>query len=123
MVISAPRGEPRKLPAGQTLGAGPTASADGADRLDVARLTDNELILFDRRRRESWIIYPPRSKYDFLRRPSAETVLVEHRPWAPFSPVDEHQLLARDGCLEHGLACGAQAAIQAGLDVGWNPFV
>ena len=122
MVISAPRGEPRKSAVGRRLAAAPAAAADGAALLDVARLTDNELILFDRERRESWIIYPPRSKYDFLRRPSAKTVLVEHRPWAPFSQIDEHHIEARDGCLEHGLACAAQAAIQAGLDVGWNPF-
>ncbi len=49
--------------------------------LDIARLNDNELVLFDRERQESWIVFPP-----------------------------------------HRLDCGAQTAIQAGLDAGWNPF-
>jgi hypothetical protein len=90
--------------------------------LDLARMTDNELVLFDHERRESWIIYPPRSQYDFLKRPSPETVLVEHHPWAPFSTIVEHAIVAREGCTEHQLDCGAQRAIQAGLDIGWNPF-
>ncbi len=90
--------------------------------LDIARLNDNELVLFDRERQESWIVFPPRSRYDFLKRPSPETVLVEHHPWAPFSPIVEHLILPREGCLEHRLDCGAQTAIQAGLDAGWNPF-
>ena len=96
--------------------------APGRSRLEPARLTDNELVLFDRERQESWIVYPPRSGYDFLRRPSLETVLVEHHPWAPFSTIVEHAVVARQGCVEHGLACGADAAIRAGLDAGWNPF-
>ena len=60
----------------------PAARRAAPDRgqLDIARMNDNELILFDRERQESWTIYPPRSGYDFLKRPSQETVLVEHHP-------------------------------------------
>jgi hypothetical protein len=89
---------------------------------DIARLTDNELVLFDHRRQESWIVYPPRSKYDFLRRPSPETVIVEHHPWAPYSAVTQHAVVAREGCAEHRLDCGAHAATRAGVDAGWDPF-
>ena len=96
---------------------------DGLPRFDVARLTDNELVLFDRARSESWIVYPPRSAYDHLRRPTPDTVLVEHHPWAPYSDVALHPVRASVGCAEHGLDCTANAAIQAGVDVGWNPFV
>jgi hypothetical protein len=91
-------------------------------RFEVARRTDNELILFVTDRRESWIIYPPRSQYEFLDRPTATTVLVEHHPWAPYTPATMHQVEAATGCHEHGLACGANAAIQASVRGGWNPF-
>ncbi|MCC6174817.1 MAG: hypothetical protein IT305_05905 [Chloroflexi bacterium] len=93
-----------------------------APRFDIARMNDNELILFDDRRKESWIVYPPRSRYDFLERPSATTVLVEHHPWAPYADVVVHAVDARTGCREHGLDCGAQAAIETSVQVGWNPF-
>ena len=98
-------------------------SPDGVPRFDVARLIDNELVLFDRERRESWIVYPPRSAYEHLRRPTPDTVLVEHHPWAPYSEIVLHRVRTSVGCEEHGLECTANEAIQAGVDVGWNPFV
>jgi hypothetical protein len=91
-------------------------------RFEVARRNDNELILFVGERRESWIVYPPRSAYDFLDRPTPRTVLVEHHPWAPYSEIVMHEVDAAEGCREHGLACGASAAIQAGVRAGWDPF-
>jgi hypothetical protein len=90
----------------------------------VARRTDNELILFDEPAAESWIVYPPRSVYEFLsaRRRSAATTVVEHHPWtADVAPVD-HPLDARDGCLVHGLQCRAQVAIAAAVRLGYDPF-
>ena len=92
-------------------------------RFEIKRRNDNELILFVGDRRESWIVYPPRSQYEFLERPSTGTVLVEHHPWTPYSPVVMHEVEASTGCREHGLGCGASAAIQAGVRAGWNPFV
>ena len=96
----------------------------GAPRFDIGRFSDNELVLFDQVKQESWIVYPPRSAYDFLplRRPSPSITLVEHHPWAPFSTSQDHHLRARDACLLHGLACGANAAVQAAVELGFNPF-
>jgi hypothetical protein len=91
-------------------------------RFEVARINDNELILFVGERRESWIVYPPRSAYDFLDRPTPRTVLVEYHPWAPYSEIVMHLVDAAEGCREHGLECGASAAIQAGIRAGWDPF-
>jgi hypothetical protein len=93
-------------------------------RFTVARYSDNELVLFDTAARESWIVYPPRSAYDFLhvRRPSKAVTLVEHHPWAPFSAVRDHHLRTQEGCLAHGLQCAAHEAIRAAVDVGFNPF-
>jgi hypothetical protein len=90
----------------------------------IARRTDNELILFDEAASESWIVYPPRSAYAFLRsrRRAATTTIVEHHPWTvSASPVD-HPLDARDGCLVHGLQCRAQFAIGAAVRLGYDPF-
>jgi len=90
----------------------------------VARRTNNELILFDEPASESWIVYPPRSEYDFLslRRRSTSSTVVEHHPWtAGVAPVD-HVVDARDGCLLHGLQCRAQLAITAAVQLGYNPF-
>ena len=103
----APRAEPRRPPT-----------------FSVARRTDNELILFDESAAESWIVYPPRSGYEFLsaRRRSAATTVVEHHPWtADVAPVD-HPLDARDGCQLHGLQCRAQQAIAAAVRLGYDPF-
>ncbi|MFN8634350.1 MAG: hypothetical protein U0893_10885 [Chloroflexota bacterium] len=91
-------------------------------RFEVKRRNDNELILFVTERSESWIVYPPRSQYEFLDRPTAVTVLVEHHPWSAYSPIVMHEVDASTGCREHGLDCGANAAIQAGARLGWNPF-
>jgi len=91
-------------------------------RFDIVRIGDNELILFVGERRESWIVYPPRSAYDFLNRPTPRTVLVEYHPWAPYSEIVMHEVDATEGCREHGLGCGASAAIQAGIRAGWDPF-
>lgn len=90
----------------------------------IARRTDNELILFDESASESWIVYPPRSAYEFLaaRRRSASKTLVEHYPWtAEVAPMD-HVVDAREGCQQHGLQCRAQVAITAAVRVGYDPF-
>ena len=102
----------------------PQPSRQREPRFTVARRTDNELILFDDGASESWIVYPPRSGYEFLavRRRSLASTIVEHHPWtAAVEPVD-HVLDARDGCLVHGLHCQAQAAIMAAVRVGYDPF-
>ncbi len=98
--------------------------ANPVTRFSVGRLSDNELILFDESAQESWIVYPPRSRYDFLgdRRPSASTTVVEFHPWRPMSPTVDHQLNAREGCLTHGADCPSNAAIQAAVDLGFDPF-
>lgn len=90
----------------------------------IARRTNNELILFDEANAESWIIYPPRSAYEFLkfRRRSAGSTIVEHHPWtAAVAPVD-HVVDAREGCLLHGMQCEAQKAITTAVRVGYDPF-
>jgi hypothetical protein len=90
----------------------------------VARRTDNELILFDQAASESWIVYPPRSGYEFLkgRRRSAAATIVEHHPWTATQPSVDHPLDARDGCLVHGLQCRAQYAIAAAVRLEYDPF-
>jgi hypothetical protein len=58
----------------------PTSSSPSGTvlpRLAIARWNDNELIFFDHERRESWIIYPPRTSYSFARRVMAGGTLVE----------------------------------------------
>ena len=102
--------------------AGPDASHRPSFR--VGRQTDNELILFDDAAEESWIVYPPRSAYEFLavRRPASNKTIVEHHPWSfALMPVD-HVLDARSGCLAHGLGCRAQLAIGAAVQRGYDPF-
>ena len=90
----------------------------------IARRTDNELILFDEAASESWIVYPPRSAYEFLpaRRRSATCTIVEHHPWTAEVAAVDHVLDARDGCLVHGLQCRAQLAITTAVRVGYDPF-
>ena len=106
--------EQRPRPAAKT--AAPTP------RFDIGRMNDNELILFAEAERESWIIYPPRSLYAHVRRPTSDSTVVEHRSWQPFSEPAEHVVRAAEGCAEHGLQCGALAAITAASEAGWNPF-
>ena len=93
-------------------------------RFDIGRYSDNELVLFDANKQESWIIYPPRSAYDFLhlRRPSKTVTVVEHHPWTPFTVARDHHVQARDACLLHGLECKANVAVQAAVDFGFDPF-
>jgi len=88
----------------------------------IGRLSDNELILFDEERQESWIIYPPRSKYEFVKRPTGDTTVVEHHPWAAFVRPTEHYVRLHKGCLDHGLDCDTKTALQAAVDLGWDPF-
>jgi len=94
----------------------------GPPRFKIARWSENELILFDEGKRESWLVYPPRSRYDFLRRPTPDTTLVIRHPWAPYSPQAEHAIRVREGCGEHGMECEAQEALQAAIDTGFDPF-
>ncbi len=93
-------------------------------RFTVARFNDNELVLFDAAARESWIVYPPRSAYDFLplRRSKASITLVEHHPWAPMSVPVDHEVEARSACLTHGTVCAANQAIEAAVAFGFDPF-
>ncbi|MBV9171239.1 MAG: hypothetical protein JOZ81_14270 [Chloroflexi bacterium] len=100
------------------------AEGSAAPRFSIGRFSENELVLFDEHKQESWIIYPPRSLYDFLpvRRHSKNITLVEHHPWAPFTLTRDHQLRAQDACLVHGLACPANEAVQAAVDLGFDPF-
>ncbi len=98
--------------------------ANAVPRFSIGRFSDNELILFDETAQESWIIYPPRSHYDFLgdRRPTTSSTVVEFHPWAPMSATVDHPLNARDACLTHGAACPANAAVQAAVELGFDPF-
>ena len=93
-----------------------------APRHAIGRLNDNECILFHEAERESWIIYPPRSRYSFVRRPTTDSTVVEHHPWAPFSDIRDHVVRLQMGCAEHGLECGAYAAVKAAAEAGWDPF-
>ena len=93
-------------------------------RFSVARYTDNELVLFDTAQEESWIVYPPRSSYAFLRtrRASNHETVVEHHPWAPFSAIVDHHVRPEVACAVHGTNCQAHEAIQAAVDLGFDPF-
>jgi hypothetical protein len=94
-------------------------------RFTVARYSDNELVLFDTAAQESWIVYPPRSSYAFLRtrRASSRVTVVEHHPWAPFSKIEDHHLRPEDACGLHGTTCVANEIIRAAANLGFNPFV
>jgi hypothetical protein len=85
-------------------------------------MNDNEVVFFDESAAESWIIYPPRSKYSHLWRPTSTSVIVEHHPWAPLSVIQNHLVTAAEGCAEHGIDCGAYAAIKAATQLGWDAF-
>jgi len=86
-------------------------------------MNDNEFILFDELARESWIIYPPRSRYGHVQRPSKDSTVVEYHPWAPFTPTRDHVVRLAEGCADHGLECGAYAAVKAAAEAGWNSFL
>ncbi len=93
-----------------------------AMRFRIARWSDNELILFVEEKQESWMLYPPRSKYAFVKRLVSDVLVVEHKPWRPFVASEEHVVRMQEGCTEHGMECEAQSAIQAAIDAGWDPF-
>ena len=93
-----------------------------APALTIVRWNDNELLFFDEERRESWIVFPPRTTYDFVHRLVAGATLVERRRWAGIAPAEEHIFTAATGCAAHGVECAAQRAIQAAIDCGFNPF-
>jgi hypothetical protein len=92
------------------------------DRLTPVRANDNELIFFDYAARESWILYPPRSRYLSSQRLLAGQTLVERRPWNVSAVVEQHVISAGAGCASHGIECGANRAVQATAEIGWNPF-
>jgi hypothetical protein len=48
--------------------------------------------------------------------------LVEHHPWAPFTRSRDHQLRAEQACLVHGLTCPANEAVEAAVQLGFDPF-
>jgi hypothetical protein len=94
----------------------------GPPRFKIARWSENELVLFDEERRESWLVYPPRSRYDFVRRQTRDTTIVVHHPWAPYGREVEHAVRLQEACGMHGIDCEAQEALQAALATGFNPF-
>jgi len=99
---------------------GPVA---GYPELVIARWNDNELVFFDHERQESWIIYPPRTAYTFVRRVVAGGTLVERRRWKVAGAVEEHVFTAAEGCAAHGGWCAARRASQAAVDSGFSPFL
>jgi hypothetical protein len=98
------------------------AEAENRRPLTPVRANDNELILFDYAARESWILYPPRSRYLSEQRILSGQTLVERRPWSVHGQVEQHVVTVAAGCAAHGLDCAAQRAVQATADIGWNPF-
>ena len=66
-------------------------------RVRLARWNDHELILFDDAARESWLLYPPRSRYQASRRVLGQALLVERRPWNPDASPDEHVVTPAEG--------------------------
>jgi hypothetical protein len=91
-------------------------------RLTPVRANDNELIFFDYAARESWILYPPRSHYLTGKRLLAGQTLVERRPWNVAAVAEQHIVSPGAGCASHGIECGANRAVQATAEIGWNPF-
>jgi hypothetical protein len=102
----------------------PVAAGVPGLRFTIARFSDNELVLFDTAAQESWIIYPPRSRYAFLRarRASSRVTVVEYHPWAPFSKIEDHPLRPENACGLHGMSCAAHEVIQAAVQLGFDPF-
>jgi hypothetical protein len=90
--------------------------------LSVARLTENECILFDEQQRVSWILYPPRSLYSFVSRPAPEILVIEERRWLPQVPAVFHPLSLTLGCSEHGADCVAMVSVTAAINAGYDPF-
>ncbi|MCX6021232.1 MAG: hypothetical protein NTZ05_05815 [Chloroflexi bacterium] len=91
-------------------------------RLRLVRMNDNEVVFFDHQRSESWLLYPPRSSYAFVTRPLPGILVIERKPWTNTLPSKQHLIRPVEGCVEHGIACAAQAALQAAVSAGWDPF-
>jgi hypothetical protein len=91
--------------------------------LQVARRTDNECIYFDEKHTASWIIYPPRSRYSFVPRPSSDVTVVEYRRWTPMTRSVFHRLTVATGCAEHGAECPSAVAVSVAVRDGYNPFL
>jgi hypothetical protein len=125
-LVRPPRPQPWTPAQSATAPADQRAIAPGLPglRFTVARFSDNELVLFDTAAQESWIVYPPRSSYTFLRarRASSRVTLVEHHPWAPFSAIEDHHLRPEDACGLHGTTCTANEIVQAAAQLGFDPF-
>jgi hypothetical protein len=90
--------------------------------LTIGRMNDNECILFDEPHRLSWIIYPPRSKYDFIHRPTVDSIIIELHPWEPMMESVLHSIRPTEGCASHGAHCIANRALTESVNRGWNPF-
>jgi hypothetical protein len=93
-----------------------------ASDLQVARRTDNECIYFDEKHGASWIIYPPRSMYTFVRRSAPEVTVIEYRRWSPMTRSAYHQLTVLSGCAEHGAECPSTVPLSVALKDGYDPF-
>lgn len=91
--------------------------------LTIGRMNENECILFDELHRLSWIIYPPRSRYDFVHRPTVDSIIVELHPWEPMIEGVKHSIRPSNGCAEHGITCIANRALTESVNRGWNPFL
>ncbi|HEV8635206.1 MAG TPA: hypothetical protein VG370_13320 [Chloroflexota bacterium] len=100
----------------------PGEKLPAALKFRLARWSRSELILFDDAAGESWILYPPRSHYARRRLIVGDALVVEHRVWSGNRDPDQHVVRPTEGCVRHGLACGANEAIQAAVDAGFDPF-
>ena len=116
----------RDLPRGRPPAAArrprPGEKLPAALKFRLARWSPTELILFDDAARESWLLYPPRSLYARRQRIVGDALVVEHRVWSGNRDPEQHVVRPAEGCVRHGLACGANEAIQAAVDAGFDPF-
>lgn len=122
MLSATPSRQPAPAPRARQDPIRPGDQRPAAARFTIGRLNDNELILFDEAAQESWIIYPPRSRYTFVFRPTSDSTVVEHHPWAPLSVITHHVVRPAEGCADHGVECGAYGAVKAAAETGWDPF-
>ena len=93
-----------------------------AAALRIARRTENECIYFDENHGASWIIYPPRSSYSFIRRSAPDVTVIEYRRWTPMTRSVYHQLTLLAGCAEHGAECPSTVPLSVAVKAGYDPF-